>query len=268
MSKTLFSFPSLAAITPAVALGLSLTSGSAIAANAVTLNEFANGYVLNQGSVLQTTIGTGSSSWGSNPSLSNSAWAHAGKWFEFELAEAATVTISAGADVSGTVDPAISVYTSGGTAFDGGTGGVGDGFSTASFPAPHSFNAASQLGAQGTKWMQEGGNMQETLGYANAGSTFATESTGWGETILEGESLGSGTYESGVSWTTGDNYADLVLNDLAPGFYSIFLGGANHSLAGGDVNLSVSAVPLPAAVWLFASGFIGLVGMTRRKNKA
>ncbi len=32
------------------------------------------------------------------------------------------------------------------------------------------------------------------------------------------------------------------------------------------VRLSVSAVPVPAAVWLFGSGFLGLIGMARRKK--
>lgn len=30
-------------------------------------------------------------------------------------------------------------------------------------------------------------------------------------------------------------------------------------------NISVSAVPVPAAIWLFGSGIVGLVGMSRRK---
>ena len=33
-------------------------------------------------------------------------------------------------------------------------------------------------------------------------------------------------------------------------------------------NVSVNAVPVPAAVWLFGSGLIGLVGVARRKLKA
>jgi hypothetical protein len=37
----------------------------------------------------------------------------------------------------------------------------------------------------------------------------------------------------------------------------------NYALAG----VSVSAVPVPAAVWLFASGILGLMGFsTRRKS--
>jgi hypothetical protein len=31
---------------------------------------------------------------------------------------------------------------------------------------------------------------------------------------------------------------------------------------------AVSAVPVPAAVWLFASGLLGLVGIARRRKTA
>ncbi|HIB83546.1 MAG TPA: VPLPA-CTERM sorting domain-containing protein, partial [Chromatiaceae bacterium] len=33
-----------------------------------------------------------------------------------------------------------------------------------------------------------------------------------------------------------------------------------------NANVNVSDVPVPAAVWLFGSGLIGLVGMARRKT--
>ncbi len=36
--------------------------------------------------------------------------------------------------------------------------------------------------------------------------------------------------------------------------------------ASGNVTLSITAVPLPAAVWLFGSGLIGLIGVARRKK--
>ena len=33
-------------------------------------------------------------------------------------------------------------------------------------------------------------------------------------------------------------------------------------------NVTVSAVPVPAAVWLFGSGLVGLIGLARRKKAA
>jgi hypothetical protein len=40
------------------------------------------------------------------------------------------------------------------------------------------------------------------------------------------------------------------------------------SAAGLTLTGSGSAVPLPAAVWLFGSGLLGLAGVARRKAKA
>ena len=48
-----------------------------------------------------------------------------------------------------------------------------------------------------------------------------------------------------------------------------FISYASANGAGGEVwfdNVSVSAVPVPAAVWLFGSGLIGLAGFARRKK--
>ena len=45
-------------------------------------------------------------------------------------------------------------------------------------------------------------------------------------------------------------------------------GGVSNTL---DLNLNigqpVSNVPVPAAVWLFGSGFIGLIGLRRKSSK-
>ena len=35
-----------------------------------------------------------------------------------------------------------------------------------------------------------------------------------------------------------------------------------------DIVLNTSVVPVPAAVWLFASGLIGLIGVAKRKARA
>lgn len=42
--------------------------------------------------------------------------------------------------------------------------------------------------------------------------------------------------------------------------------GARLATYGMDLRLGLTAVPVPAAVWLFASGLIGLVGFARRKS--
>jgi len=61
--------------------------------------------------------------------------------------------------------------------------------------------------------------------------------------------------------------------------YGFSFGPTNagiHTIGGKGSNLSalavydgdISAMPVPAAVWLFGSGLLGLVGMTRRKKAA
>jgi hypothetical protein len=45
------------------------------------------------------------------------------------------------------------------------------------------------------------------------------------------------------------------------------LQGSDHTSTNGIIS-NVSLVPVPAAVWLFGSGLVGLVGMARLKNAA
>ncbi len=49
---------------------------------------------------------------------------------------------------------------------------------------------------------------------------------------------------------------------------TISLTGTTGSQYIGLDNVSVSAVPVPAALWLFGSGLIGLIGMKRKSSKA
>ncbi len=62
--------------------------------------------------------------------------------------------------------------------------------------------------------------------------------SGWQETIVS-VAGGSGIYPSGYS--SGTVYFD---------------------------NVNIDPVPIPSGVWLFGSGLIGLVGLTRRKKSA
>jgi hypothetical protein len=97
-----------------------------------------------------------------------------------------------------------------------------------------------------------------------------------------------------ISWATSLTFIDHVANAggvngtesgvgltsvskqflLAPGLYTIALGG-NPSFDLGQTgshafiaNLDVAAVPVPAAVYLFGSGLVGLVGLARRRMTA
>lgn len=73
----------------------------------------------------------------------------------------------------------------------------------------------------------------------------------------------------------GDGVANGVVSrtfqNLAPGDYIAFVGGVNYNsqtnqaTRGIGGTLTVTPVPVPAAVWLFGSGLAGLVGLMRRR---
>lgn len=71
----------------------------------------------------------------------------------------------------------------------------------------------------------------------------------------------SGTSLEGLGIMTDDNMSDLVLayNDNA-------LGTGDGDYDDMLVRAEFSAVPIPAAVWLFGSGLLGLIGIGRRRK--
>lgn len=67
-----------------------------------------------------------------------------------------------------------------------------------------------------------------------------------------------------------DGYAyflGLIEGDPNLGFDSITLSSADFGFLFNVDDITVSSVPLPAAAWLFGSGFLGLVGMSRRTTR-
>lgn len=79
----------------------------------------------------------------------------------------------------------------------------------------------------------------------------------------------------GEEWTlaifgSSDWFADgSVIPDTLPMDYKALLVGLNFDVNGdeiGEAYASASAVPLPAAAWLFLSGLLGLIGVSRRKK--
>lgn len=82
---------------------------------------------------------------------------------------------------------------------------------------------------------------------------------------------------TGVNYLTHDGTVDsvngLTFYALANQTYSIYLGGAgvgnwSQNLADYKLNITTSAVPVPAAVWLFGSALAGMGIIGRRKDRA
>ena len=268
MQKNFYSKKKNALISAAIVSAFTLASANVNAAGAVSTFQpwTAGDNTLSVGSSISAANSGLKSAYADNPGLSYSAWAHTGDWFLFENQQLADVTLTVSGD-AGFV-PGVTVWATGGTQFDGGTGlGAFDGISTAGFGTPHSFNATGALGNSGTLWMTNGsgGNVQETLGYAVSGPSHAVG--GWGESIITGAhdvSL-SNTFENGVNGSTGAHTASLVFNDLAVGWYAVYIGGTDHSSAGGLYDLTVSAVPEPETYAMLLAG-LGLVGWRMKKQ--
>lgn len=76
---------------------------------------------------------------------------------------------------------------------------------------------------------------------------------------------------NGLTYLTHGDSSTVTFHALADQVYSIYLGGND---IGGDIfgtpygyQATISAVPVPAAVWLFGTGLMGLVSLGRRKQQ-
>jgi len=82
------------------------------------------------------------------------------------------------------------------------------------------------------------------------------------------------SFSNTVLWTYmpfNTSSAALLLSESGTGLYSFSVYGQGASEAGDfsldySLQIGVSAVPIPAAVWLFGSGLLGLVGIAKRKK--
>lgn len=252
------------------ASALTLASTGAYAAGAVSFGntwDMGMNHIMQAGnSISATNQDADKQSYTSNPSLDGASWGHFGSWYTFMTHDVATTTVAVTATDTAAMSPGFTVWRTDG-AFDGGTGGTGE-ISTAAKGTPHSFNQVGAAGDWGTYWMTDdsvtttagaagasANGILETMGYANDGAQMAAN--GWGAQV----------HNDG----TQDGYAELTLTDLAAGWYLIFVGGADGTLTGSNINLnvsSVSAVPVPAAVYLFGSALMGLFATSRRKITA
>lgn len=217
--------------------------------------------------ITNTAANSQKQGWTGNAALNYSAWGMQGSWLSFQLTDTATTTITANANAA-TNAPAFTLYKTV-ASWTGQTVGP-DATVLASNGAIHKFSQVAQAGENGLVWAtaNNGSNgIVETLGYANSGNSYAANS--FGQAVNGGvNDISSDLYEAGITGSVGAGFASLTLNNLASGWYTVFVSGANGALTGSAIDVSVSAVPVPGAVWLFGSALMGLVGASRRKRNA
>ena len=224
-----------------------------------------------------------------NPALTNNAWGMQGAFTNFYLPTSAlTVTIDARSSVLNY--PAFSIFRSDGP-FAGETVAVDTPLEVTG--QIHNFNSVGQAALPsdpssiGIRWAVGPNGLVETLGYASSSANNYTN--GYGGAVNSGahDISTDNLYETGVTgsigtvgnpaFATSKRFADLILNDLQAGWYSLFVGGSDISAAGAAITVKVTAsaqassynptaVPVPAAAWLFGSALAGLIGLGRKKQ--
>ncbi|MDD1620583.1 MAG: hypothetical protein LUQ11_03805 [Methylococcaceae bacterium] len=217
--------------------------------------------------------------------LSNDAVGVFGAWISFQVSGTATTTVTARAqDATGNA-PAFTLYRTDvswvpfgrDTTYKGNPVVPGQTESSnynSDVTSGSIFNMSqvAQAGQSGIVWASNntpgGPGIVETLGYANSGDSYASNK--FGQAVNHGANDVSidNLYENGITGSVGQGFASLTLNNLAAGWYTIFYGGAGFSLAGSPIDVTVSAVPVPGAVWLFGSAMFGLAAGARKKRQA
>jgi len=87
-----------------------------------------------------------------------------------------------------------------------------------------------------------------------------------GEKIFHISNLHADLWEDNAGTWVWKSSAFSFDNILADDNYRIVVSGDADGSSGGLYSLAVSAVPIPAAVWLLGSGLIGIAAIARRKT--
>jgi len=107
---------------------------------------------------------------------------------------------------------------------------------------------------------------------SNVGNMFHLDVLGSGssgpENLIIGPPGPGGTYSNANGSIAGNDPHNPFINQTVT--FTLALAGVTAATTITDVAISFgttpSTIPIPAAVWLFASGLIGLIGIARRKR--
>lgn len=198
---------------------------------------------------------------GTQATLGNS---HKVRWFSFTLAEETNVNINVANLGAGEFNKSDAA----GTAFVS-TGDIDVGFSLYQNIFPSDATGQSAVFENATWDNDNDSNTAPIPTYpalvGNLGlfNSFADVTMG----NSDGE-IGTINYIAHMN-DNGVGGAELLNVLLQAGTYSLAVGGATAGLTGTfAVQADVSAVPVPAAVWLFGTALMGMVGLGRRKQAA
>ncbi|MDD2759471.1 MAG: hypothetical protein PHH11_04160 [Methylomonas sp.] len=216
-----------------------------------------NDSILDPGTTIQAiAANSNKNSYTSNPALTNNAWGMQGTWLSFNVPTRTSVLVTLSSANSNA--PGFTVYRTDGSFTGAGTGATSD-----NNGAIHSFNQVGQAGTAGIVWATDDsvsnslpGNttangIVETLGYVNGSSNdFTNAFGGFIQSGAHDVSIDN-LYESGVFGHIANegsiNYANLMLVNLAPGYYTIFLGGTNTDDPAGGTPIDVKISSLAAS---------------------
>ncbi|MDT8386125.1 MAG: VPLPA-CTERM sorting domain-containing protein [Thiogranum sp.] len=130
--------------------------------------------------------------------------------------------------------------------------------------APVGFDCNKQgNGCQGSGWLVYGGDLKSFGWDGNAQLLNDYVGNFWGNDLYGLLEFGL-TNQSGWAWDQwGSGVDERVIFGILGGFD---LNDANAVTSFSATAKGMAIVPVPAAVWLFGSGLLGLVGIARRKR--
>lgn len=78
---------------------------------------------------------------------------------------------------------------------------------------------------------------------------------------IDGDFVLAVSADGGTTWTGGDINSGSEFTSPEANTYAVHFTG----IGGTEIVVDLAPVPVPAAVWLFGSGLLGLVGVARRR---